>query len=55
MPVNSSINGVKHNAKMQSGKVINSGKFFADTFSHKKKAMIWMEMVRVIILKYQRP
>jgi hypothetical protein len=27
-----------------------SGKFFADTFSHKKKAMMWMEMVRVIIL-----
>jgi len=50
MPVNSSINGIKHNAKMQSGKVINSGKFFAETFSHKKKAMMWMEMVRVMVL-----
>jgi hypothetical protein len=35
--------------------VINSGKFFAEILSHKKKAMMWMEMVRVIILKYQRP
>jgi hypothetical protein len=55
MPVNSSISGVKHNAKMQSGKVINSGKFFAETLSHSQNAMMWMEMVRVIILKYQSP
>lgn len=54
MPVNSSIKGVKHNAKIAIGILTISGKFFEEILSHKKKAMMWIEMVRVIV-KISKP